>query len=158
MDSSEAALQTKFRIKPLSCGLAILSVYDNGSVLSPEVLNLTEEDLVDKFAAGVAMVASLSFALCYPTLAAALHMFVNTYKNILVVVVISIVSVEKVVALASKEERTSLSVILTMTGDLVCSTKFIVIKTQKLSCLVRGKRISSFQQPSSQCLQIRRSE
>ncbi|XP_020262997.1 60S acidic ribosomal protein P0-like [Asparagus officinalis] len=106
-------------IKPFSCGLAILSVYDDGSVLSPEVLNLTEDDLVDKFAAGVSMVASLSVALSYPTLAAALHMFINTYKNVLAVAVFSIASVKKAVALASKEERTSLSASLTMTWDLV---------------------------------------
>ncbi|XP_020266358.1 60S acidic ribosomal protein P0-like [Asparagus officinalis] len=91
------------RIKSLSCGLAILSVYDNGSVLSPEVFNLIADDLVDKFAAGVSMVASLSFALSYPTLAAAHHMFVNTYKNVLVVAVVPIASARNVAVPASKE-------------------------------------------------------
>ncbi|XP_020271656.1 60S acidic ribosomal protein P0-like [Asparagus officinalis] len=131
LDSSEAALLTKFRIKPLSCRLAILSVYDNGSVLSPEVFNLTEDDLVDKFAAGVSMVASLSFALSYPTLAIMPHMFVNAYKNVIAVavdieytfpqakrvkeylkdpskfavVVISVLSTENAAAPASKEEE-----------------------------------------------------
>ncbi|XP_020271036.1 60S acidic ribosomal protein P0-like [Asparagus officinalis] len=105
MGSSEAVLLTKLGIKPFSYGLAILSVYDNGSVLSPEVLNLMEDDLVDKFAAGVSMVASLSFALSYPTLVAALHMFVNAYKNVLAVAVISIASAKNAVALASKEKE-----------------------------------------------------
>ncbi|XP_020257441.1 60S acidic ribosomal protein P0-like [Asparagus officinalis] len=102
---SEAALLTKLGIKPFSYGLTILSVYDNGSVLSPEVLNLTEDDLVDKFAVGVSVVASLSLTLSYPTLAATLHMFVNAYKNVLVVVVISVASVENAAALASKEKE-----------------------------------------------------
>ncbi|XP_020242998.1 60S acidic ribosomal protein P0-like [Asparagus officinalis] len=105
MGSSEAALLTKFGIKPFSYGLVILSVYDNGFVLRPEVLNLTEDDLVDKFAAGVSMVASPSSTLSYPTLAAALHMFVNAYKNVLVVVVISVASAENAAALASKEKE-----------------------------------------------------
>ncbi|MCI13919.1 60S acidic ribosomal protein P0, partial [Trifolium medium] len=65
----------------------VLSVYDNGSVFSPEVLDLTEDDLIAKFAIGVSMVTSLSLAISYPTLAAAPHMFVNAYKNVLSVAV-----------------------------------------------------------------------
>lgn len=85
--SSEAALLAKLGIRPFSYGLVVLSVYDNGSVFSPEVLDLTEDDLVERFAAGVSMVASLSLALSYPTLAAAPHMFINAYKNVLAVAV-----------------------------------------------------------------------
>nr|ACJ84880.1 unknown [Medicago truncatula] len=81
--SSEAALLAKLGITPFSYGLVVLSVYDNGSVFSPEVLDLTEDDLVAKFAIGVSMVTSLSLAISYPTLAAAPHMFVNAYKNVL---------------------------------------------------------------------------
>lgn len=85
--SSEAALLAKLGIRPFSYGLVVLSVYDNGSVFSPEVLDLTEDDLVAKFAIGVSMVTSLSLAISYPTLAAAPHMFVNAYKNVLAVAV-----------------------------------------------------------------------
>ncbi|XP_078445066.1 large ribosomal subunit protein uL10-like [Wolffia australiana] len=85
--SSEAALLAKLGIRPFSYGLIIQTVYDDGSVFSPEVLDLTEEDLIEKFAAGVSMVTSLSLALSYPTLVAAPHMFVNAYKNVLAVAV-----------------------------------------------------------------------
>ncbi|XP_061376392.1 large ribosomal subunit protein uL10 isoform X1 [Gastrolobium bilobum] len=85
--SSEAALLAKLGIRPFSYGLVVLSVYDNGSVFSPEVLDLTEDDLTEKFAIGVSMVTSLSLAVGYPTLAAAPHMFVNAYKNVLAVAV-----------------------------------------------------------------------
>ncbi|MBA0571416.1 hypothetical protein Golob_004993 [Gossypium lobatum] len=71
--------------RPFSYGLVVLSVYDNGSVFSPEVLDLTEDDLIEKFATGVSMVTALSLAISYPTLAAAPHMFINGYKNILAV-------------------------------------------------------------------------
>ncbi|EYU22330.1 hypothetical protein MIMGU_mgv1a019166mg, partial [Erythranthe guttata] len=81
--SSEAALLSKLGIRPFSYGLVVLSVYDNGSVYSPEVLHLPVDDLVAKFAMGVSMVNSLSLAISYPTLAAALHMFINGYKNVL---------------------------------------------------------------------------
>ncbi|KAL0299269.1 UNVERIFIED_CONTAM: 60S acidic ribosomal protein P0 [Sesamum radiatum] len=85
--SSEAALLSKLGIRPFSYGLVVLSVYDNGSVFSPEVLDLTEDDLIEKFALGVSMVTSLSLAIAYPTLAAAPHMFINAYKNVLAVAV-----------------------------------------------------------------------
>ncbi|XP_068666829.1 large ribosomal subunit protein uL10-like [Aristolochia californica] len=85
--SSEAALLAKLGIRPFSYGLVVLSAYDNGSVFSPEVLDLTEDDLIEKFAIGVSMVTSLSLALSYPTLAAAPHMFINAYKNVLAVAI-----------------------------------------------------------------------
>ncbi|KAG9446136.1 hypothetical protein H6P81_012264 [Aristolochia fimbriata] len=85
--SSEAALLAKLGIRPFSYGLVVLSVYDSGSVFSPEVLDLTEDDLIGKFATGVSMITSLSLALSYPTLAAAPHMFINAYKNVLAVAV-----------------------------------------------------------------------
>lgn len=85
--SSEAALLSKLGIRPFSYGLVVQTVYDNGSVFNPEVLDLTEDDLIEKFATGVSMVTSLSLAISYPTLAAAPHMFINAYKNVLAVAV-----------------------------------------------------------------------
>ena len=85
--SSEAALLAKLGIRPFSYGLVVLSVYDNGSVFSPEVLDLTEDDLIEKFAMGVSMVTSLALAISYPTLAAAPHMFTNAYKNVLAIAI-----------------------------------------------------------------------
>ena len=65
--SSESALLSKLGIRPFSYGLVVLSVYDNGSVFSPEVLDLTEDDLIVKFLNGVSMVASFSLAISFPT-------------------------------------------------------------------------------------------
>ncbi|XP_058102835.1 large ribosomal subunit protein uL10-like [Magnolia sinica] len=62
-----------------------LSVYDNGSVFSSEVLDLTKDDLIEKFAIGVSMVTTLSLAISYPTLASAPHMFANASKNALAI-------------------------------------------------------------------------
>ncbi|KAL2329948.1 hypothetical protein Fmac_017529 [Flemingia macrophylla] len=81
--SSESALLAKLGTRPFSYGLVVVSVYDNGSVFSPEVLDLTENDLAEKFALGVSMLSSLSLAISYPSIAAAPHMFVNAYNNIL---------------------------------------------------------------------------
>ncbi|CAH9084804.1 unnamed protein product [Cuscuta epithymum] len=81
--SSESALLAKLGIKPFSYGLVVNHVYDNGSVFSPEVLELTEDDLIEKFGAGLTTVISMSLALSYPTLAAVPHILINAYKNIL---------------------------------------------------------------------------
>ncbi|XP_047317858.1 60S acidic ribosomal protein P0-like [Impatiens glandulifera] len=85
--SSESALLAKLGIRPFSYGLIVQSVYENGSVFSPEVLNLTEDDIAQKFIAGLSNVVALAMATTYPTLAAAPHMFTNAYKNLLAVAV-----------------------------------------------------------------------
>ncbi|GAB2230646.1 hypothetical protein Droror1_Dr00014927 [Drosera rotundifolia] len=85
--SSEAALLAKLGIRPFSYGLNIINVYDTGSVFSPEVLDLTEDDLIEKFAAGISVATALSLAISYPTLVAVPHMFINAYKNLLAIAV-----------------------------------------------------------------------
>lgn len=85
--SSEAALLSKLGIRPFSYGLIVEKIYDNGSVFDPEVLDLTEDDLIDKLTAGISTVAALSLGLNYPTLAAAPHYFVNSYKNVLAIAI-----------------------------------------------------------------------
>jgi len=83
--SSEATLLQKLNIKPFSYGLTLLHIYDNGSVYEPSVLKLTDADILAKFRAGVANVASLSLAIGYPTLASLPHALSNAYKNVLAV-------------------------------------------------------------------------
>jgi len=83
--SSEAALLTKLNIKPFSYGLQVLNVFDNGHVYSPSVLDLTDTDLLSKFAEGVNNIACISLELGIPTLASLPHALANAYKNILAV-------------------------------------------------------------------------
>lgn len=85
--SSESALLSKLGIRPFSYGLIVQAVYDNGSVFSPEVLDLTEDDLAEKFLLGLSMATSLSLEISYPTLSAAPHMLINGYKNALAIAV-----------------------------------------------------------------------
>ncbi|GAA0165740.1 hypothetical protein Leryth_016481 [Lithospermum erythrorhizon] len=81
--SSEAALLSKLAIKPFSYGLVVRSVYEDGSVFSPEVLDLSDEDLVVKFSFGLSNSIGLALSIAYPTIAASPHMFSNAYKNVL---------------------------------------------------------------------------
>jgi large subunit ribosomal protein LP0 len=82
---SEATLLNMLKISPFTYGLVVLKVYDSGSVFDPEILDITDEDLMKKFMAGVANVAALSLAISYPTVASVPHSVVNGMKNLLAI-------------------------------------------------------------------------
>jgi large subunit ribosomal protein LP0 len=83
--SSEATLLQMLDIKPFQYGLQMIAVYDEGSVFDAEVLDITDDVILSKFAAGVANVASLSLGLNFPTAAAFPHVVINAYKNLLAI-------------------------------------------------------------------------
>jgi len=85
--NSEAALLQKLNIRPFSYGMIISTVYDNGSMFDPAVLDLTEEDLVNKFIGGLRNVAAVSLALGFPTLASIPHSIANAFKTLVAVAV-----------------------------------------------------------------------
>lgn len=85
--NSEAALLQKLNIKPFTYGLVIQSVYDNGSLFDPAVLDLTEDDLTSKFVAGLRNVAAVSLEIGFPTLASIPHSVANAFKTLVAVVV-----------------------------------------------------------------------
>jgi len=83
--ASEATLLNMLNISPFSYGLLIQQVYDNGSVYSPEVLDITEAALHARFLEGVRNIASVCLQIGYPTLASIPHSIVNGYKRVLAV-------------------------------------------------------------------------
>jgi len=85
--SSEATLLQKLNIKPFTYGLTLLNIYDNGAIYEPAVLSMTDSDILDKFRAGVANVASLSLEIGFPTLASLPHALSDAYKNVLALAV-----------------------------------------------------------------------
>lgn len=85
--ASQAALLQKLGIEPFSYGLVLKTVYDNGSVFSAKVLDVTEDVLVAKFSDALAKVASLSLALGYPTQASIPHSIANAFKMLLAVTI-----------------------------------------------------------------------
>ena len=52
----EAILIAKLRIRPFSYGLNFLAIYDNGLAVKCEFLNITEDNLSEKFAANVSLI------------------------------------------------------------------------------------------------------
>jgi len=82
---SEATLLNMLNISPFSYGLVVNQVYDNGAIFSPKVLDITEEDIKEKFMSGVANIAAVSLAIGYPTAASVPHSIVNGFKNLLAI-------------------------------------------------------------------------
>ncbi|GMH41011.1 hypothetical protein BSKO_08921 [Bryopsis sp. KO-2023] len=80
---SEATLLSKLGIKPFEYGLVIQKVYESGTMYDPEVLDITEDDLMGKALAAISNVAALSLQAGYPTLPSIPHSVINGFKNVL---------------------------------------------------------------------------
>jgi large subunit ribosomal protein LP0 len=83
--ASEATLLNMLNISPFQYGLIIQAVYDQGSVYSPEILDIKPEDIQAKFISGLMNVASLSLAAGYPSKASIPHSIVNGFKKVIAV-------------------------------------------------------------------------
>jgi len=92
--ASEATLLNMLNISPFSYGLIIESVYDNGTIFSPEVLDITPDDIKARFMQGVRNVAAVSLKIGYPTLASAPHSMVNGLKNLISIALVTNVEFE----------------------------------------------------------------
>jgi len=80
--ASEASLLQMLNIRPFHYGLIVRTVYDNGSVFDPSILDIKDEDLIAKFCAGVSNIAAVSLAIGYPTAASVPHSIINGFKNV----------------------------------------------------------------------------
>src|SRR5690606_22820033 len=64
--ASEAALLSMLNITPFSYGLDVQQVYDNGTIYSPAVLDVTSDELRERFLSGVRNIAAISLGINYP--------------------------------------------------------------------------------------------
>jgi large subunit ribosomal protein LP0 len=80
--ASEAALLQMLNIKPFHYGLIVEQVYNNGAVFSPEILDITDDDILKKFTSGISNIAAASLAIGYPTVASVPHSIVNGFRNL----------------------------------------------------------------------------
>jgi len=83
--SSEATLLNMLNISPFTYGMTVVQIFDQGNAFGPEVLDIEESDLIDKFLSGIKSIAAISLALNYPTIASVSHSLVNSYKNLLAI-------------------------------------------------------------------------
>lgn len=83
--SSEASLLNMLNISPFTYGMTVSMIFDSGNVFPPEVLDISDTELIDRFLSGIKTVAAISLALNYPTLVSITHSLVNAYKNLIAV-------------------------------------------------------------------------
>lgn len=81
--SSEATLLNMLNISPFTYGMTVVQIFDQGNIFSPDVLDVDEQELIDRFLSGIKTVAAISLALNYPTIVSVTHTLVNAYKNLL---------------------------------------------------------------------------
>jgi len=86
---SEATLLNKLNISPFTYGLTVEHIYDNGNVFSPEVLDITDDDLIENLVTGIKNIAALSLEINYPTVASVPHSLANGYKNLIAISLVS---------------------------------------------------------------------
>jgi len=83
--SSEATLLNMLNISPFTYGMAVVQIFDSGNVFTPDVLDIDESVLIDRFLSGIKTIAAISLALKYPTIVSVPHSLVNAYKNLLAI-------------------------------------------------------------------------
>lgn len=80
--ASHVALLDKLNIRPFSYGMIVTDVYEDGTVYSASVLDISQEDLYAKFFAGVRKLAAVSLAISYPTLVALPYFIGNAFAKL----------------------------------------------------------------------------
>ncbi|KAG5642718.1 60s acidic ribosomal protein P2 [Asterophora parasitica] len=81
--TSEATLLNMLNISPFTYGMTVVQIFDSGNTFAPEVLDVDESELVDRFVSGIKTIAAISLALNYPTIVSVAHVLVNAYKNLI---------------------------------------------------------------------------
>jgi large subunit ribosomal protein LP0 len=82
---SEATLLNMLNISPFTYGMTVVQIFDQGNVFSPDVLDVDESELIDRFLSGIKTIAAISLALNYPTIVSVTHSLVNAYKNLIAI-------------------------------------------------------------------------
>ncbi|KAJ3888246.1 60S acidic ribosomal protein P0 [Lentinula edodes] len=83
--SSEATLLNMLNISPFTYGMTVVQIFDSGNIFSPDVLDVDESELIDRFLTGIKTIAAISLAINYPTIVSVMHTLVNSYKNLIAV-------------------------------------------------------------------------
>jgi large subunit ribosomal protein LP0 len=83
--SSEATLLNMLNISPFTYGMTVVQIFDQGNAFAPDVLDVDEKELLDRFMSGIKSIAAISLALKYPTIVSVTHTLVNSYKNLIAI-------------------------------------------------------------------------
>jgi len=81
--ASEATLLNMLGISPFTYGLVLRVIYDNGTVFTPDILDISDSELLQNLTTAVRNVTSVSLAVSFPTIASVPHSVIRGYKDTL---------------------------------------------------------------------------
>jgi len=82
---SHVTLLAKLNILPFFYGFKVSDVYEDGTVYSADILDMSSETLLAKFSNGVSKLAAISLALGYPTLASLPFLVSGAFSKLLAI-------------------------------------------------------------------------
>lgn len=85
VNSSDALLLKMLGVKPFTYGFKVRTVYDDGTIFSAAVLDLTTDDVVNKYRSALQNIASIGLSTGIPNRASIPHSMANSLKDILAV-------------------------------------------------------------------------
>jgi len=85
--ASQVALLNKLNIRPFSYGLVIRKLYDDGSVLTPSILDISKDDIKYILVSAIQNIAAVGLATGIPNKASFPHILADAFKNLLAVAV-----------------------------------------------------------------------
>ena len=91
---SEATLLNMLNISPFTYGMVVEQIFDNGNVFTPDVLDISDTQLLDRFFSVITTIAAISLALNYPTIVSVTHSLVNSYKNLIALALVTDITFE----------------------------------------------------------------
>jgi len=83
--ASEATLLNMLNISPFTYGLVVLNVYDQGTVYSPKVLDIKEEDILASFRQGLSNLTAACLYVGFPTMASVPQSIMKGFSKLLAV-------------------------------------------------------------------------
>jgi large subunit ribosomal protein LP0 len=83
VSSSHVALLAKLNILPFFYGFKVTDVYENGTVYSADILDMSQQDLLNKFLGAVRKLAAVSLSANYPTMASVPTLIAGSFAKII---------------------------------------------------------------------------
>jgi len=93
--ASHVALLDKINIRPFFYGFKVTDVYEDGTVYAAAILDMSQDQLLDKFLWGVRKAAAISLAIGYPTAASVGHSIRFGYKKLLAIALVTEIEFEQ---------------------------------------------------------------
>jgi large subunit ribosomal protein LP0 len=87
--SSHVALLGKLNILPFFYGFGVTLVYEDGTMYDAAILDMSQDDLLQKFFAGARKLAAVSLAISYPTQASLSHLINGAFKKLVCIALVT---------------------------------------------------------------------